>query len=210
MFEKLANRIVDRQVKIGIIKDSEADIYKYGYLLAFESFANIVIGIVIGLFLNKMPIVILFWCAYIPLRTYSGGWHASSAWLCTILSNITLIWIIFITQQTSIETNPVWHIWVELICIGLIILLSPVGTKAKPISEAEKKVYKRIVVLIIFVEELIGIWIPVFKSMLFWVYLIMLSALLLQLNINIREKADIQYSLDKEKCMEEAYEKNIE
>lgn len=188
MLEKIAEKLVNRQKDIGIIQDSDINIYKYGYVLAMETALNIIIGIAIGFVFHAIATVLLFWLLYIPLRTYGGGWHASKSWACSLISNVVLIAVILASDL--VFRNYIWcYIAAELACIVVIVLFAPVDTKEKRLTENEKKSYKKIVVLIICAEEISGIWFPLIRNIIFCAYMILAMSLVVQLLFSQRKRA---------------------
>lgn len=143
MFGKLVDIIVKQQVENEIISKKEVDIYKYGYYLLLEIIMNIIIAIFIGLFFRDIKTVLIFLLIYIPLRTYSGGWHADRLWKCTLISNFILIIaeiiVNYYLQYVSLSNS----LLIVICCVVLILLMSPIDTEAKRLNDIEKKIYKR-------------------------------------------------------------------
>lgn len=143
MIQRLVDKIINRQIKNKTILENEVNIYRYGYFLLFEILINIIISIFIGMMFRDMETILVFLFMYVPLRTYSGGWHANKLWKCTLISNLILViaeviinyWIeyIFVTNGLFVA------IW----CVVLILVFSPVDTETKILNEVEKKIYKR-------------------------------------------------------------------
>ena len=84
MIEKIVNKLLDTQIKSGLLKDETIPIYRYGYTLLIEVTINVILSLVIGFALGEIGIVILFNLIFIPLRGFCGGWHAGKSWLCTM------------------------------------------------------------------------------------------------------------------------------
>lgn len=150
MIEKLANLIVKDQIKIGNIDSKDAEIYIYGYILLGEIIVNMVIAFAIGYMCEKVTEIIFFFIIYIPLRSLCGGWHASSIWKCTILSNIALI------ALASNNNRFIQNISIELLSILFafmvirILHLSPMDTSQKRLKDKEyNKIKKKIYLLVL-------------------------------------------------------------
>ena len=91
MIEKIVNKLLDTQIKSGLLKDETIPIYRYGYTLLIEVTINVILSLLIGFALGEIGIVILFNLIFIPLRGFCGGWHAGKSWLCTMTSAIVLL-----------------------------------------------------------------------------------------------------------------------
>lgn len=146
MLEELVNKIIKKQIEKKTIGQEEAGIYKYGYFLLLEVFLNIIIAFLIGILFKDLKTIIVFLALYIPVRTYSGGWHANKLWKCTVISNLMIVGIeLLITYCSKTLNNNIVYVSsfvVLFICIAYICVVSPVDTIAKPLNDKEKKVYK--------------------------------------------------------------------
>lgn len=152
MIERLVDKIVNQQLENETISREEVDIYKYGYYLLLEIIMNIIIAIFIGFIFRDIKTVIIFLLIYIPLRTYSGGWHANRLWKCTLISNFILIiaeiiancWIQYVSLSVSLL--------IVICCVVIILFMSPVDTETKRLNDIEKKIYKRKTHVIVVVQ----------------------------------------------------------
>lgn len=146
MLEELVNKIIKKQIEKKTIGQEEVGIYRYGYFLLLEVFLNIIIAFIIGILFKDLKTIIVFLAVYIPIRTYSGGWHANKLWKCTVISNLMIAGIeLLVKYCTKALNNNVIYVSsfvVLFICIAYICVVSPVDTKAKPLNAREKKVYK--------------------------------------------------------------------
>ncbi|MEE1516752.1 MAG: accessory gene regulator B family protein [Lachnospiraceae bacterium] len=152
MVDGFIDKIIDVQVEKGTILEQDIKIYKYGYLLLYELFLNIVIAVVIGLVTNRLGELLIFLLLYVPLRSFCGGWHADKLWKCTIYSNSMLILLCITISYEKIFFRPIIMVLIFIIGIIFVGICAPVETQAKPISSKEKKVYKKRIILIQFIH----------------------------------------------------------
>lgn len=191
MISKLSNRIVEAQINSKTISSEDRAIYQYGYILAIETFMNILVGIFIGVFFKSFDTVVVFWSVYIPLRSFCGGWHANKSWQCLIISNLVLI--IDIKLETIIMDGADYKLIIGL-CIlfaFFIIFMSPVDTESKRLLPDEKKRYKRICMIIIVVQMIFGLLIRKVQVLIIISYVILFVSLLAQKIINCKVSHDI-------------------
>ena len=113
-----------------------------------EVLINIAIAILIGIVLRDIKTVIIFLLIYVPLRTYSGGWHTDKLWKCTIVSNVLIVAAVIISNLLSRFEFVIYLVPLYLICIIWIVFISPSDTEAKLLSDREKNIYKNKVILI--------------------------------------------------------------
>lgn len=152
MVDGFIDKIIDVQVEKGTILEQDIKIYKYGYLLLYELFLNIVIAVVIGLVTNRLGELLIFLLLYVPLRSFCGGWHADKLWKCTIYSNSMLILLCITMSYEKIYSRPIIMVLIFIIGIIFVGICAPVETQAKPISSKEKIRYKKRIVLIQFIH----------------------------------------------------------
>ena len=78
MFYRLSERIADGFEKQRVITSEDKEIYRYGvqqgWNLLLNLLTTIVIGVVCGMFWES----VLFIVAYMPLRSFAGGFHAKT------------------------------------------------------------------------------------------------------------------------------------
>ena len=131
MIEKIVNKLLDTQIKSGLLKDETIPIYRYGYTLLIEVTINVILSLLIGFALGEIGIVILFNLIFIPLRGFCGGWHAGKSWLCTMTSAIVLLFSVFVGKDQLFQygTN-LWMILMGISCLT-IWFLAPMDSEAK-------------------------------------------------------------------------------
>lgn len=80
------------------------------------------------------------------LRSFSGGYHASSSIKCYFLTFITVTSYLLVNNYVSLNR----FIWlVLLIMFGIIIfLLSPIGTCNKHLDDIERIIYKKKTIIV--------------------------------------------------------------
>lgn len=149
MINKIANYLIKKGLQNSIISDQDVSVYLYGYTLILEIAMNIIVAFIIGLIFNSLMSVIIFLLVFMPLRSYSGGYHANSALSCTIISNLTVLLAVLVVKYGWID-SLVWIVPViEALLIILIALIAPVDSENKPLNNAEKKRCKKITILIL-------------------------------------------------------------
>ena len=127
--------ITNKLIEIGEIIEQDRQIYSYGIEVGLAMIFNIITTVVIGYAFGMLAESILFLIALIPLRSYTGGFHASAHLKCYLLSAAVLIGALLAVKYEAITIF-------KASIGGLIILfLSPVQDANKPLDELEKKVY---------------------------------------------------------------------
>lgn len=153
MFIRLSKRIVRHCCK-GESSD-ENELYVFGINQCLNMLLNILTALFIGILFGEVPQILLFMLAYIPLRSYAGGWHSRTPFRCYIFS-VTMLIVVSIGMKCLYMAE--WIYYVVLAASTLVILiLAPIENKNKPLDETERKVYKKRAILIATVELIIAL-----------------------------------------------------
>ena len=141
MIFSVSERIAEKFIHAKIITAGDKDLYTYGLRQGFLIILNVLITIVIGLIFKMIWQSLIFLFAFIPLRSYSGGYHARTPFRCCLLSVV-----IMAEALLGIKLIP-WNGFICLaatLCAGsTILLLGPVEDRNKPLSRKETAVYKK-------------------------------------------------------------------
>ena len=153
MFQTTAQKITDRLCSQDIIEDADKELYAYGFNMLLTVSLNIISTIIIGLLFGMVFESIAFLVAYIPLRSYAGGYHARTPLRCYIIS---LLLIVLILLTLNLIGESVLALFI-LSGIGTIICvtMSPVEDANKPLDGIEKQVYRKKAMIILAIEIII-------------------------------------------------------
>lgn len=155
LFAKLAHKIGNNLVNSKIIKAEDIEIYIYGINQILVSILNIASALIIGLFFGVFLEVAVFMVSYIPLRTFAGGYHAKTPLRCYILSVIMLTVVSLGLKYLHIAD---WVYYAVLVVATLVVLiLSPVEDRNKPLDGIENRVYKKRTIIIAAAEDVVGL-----------------------------------------------------
>ena len=119
MSEKLTGILVKYQ----LIAFEEKEIYRFGIQQGIMLLLNFITVLAIGFAYDMLFYVLVYISAYIPLRSYAGGFHAQTHMRCYSYSVIILNTVLLIIKFLFISTS-IYHI-ITLISILIIFLLSP-------------------------------------------------------------------------------------
>lgn len=150
MFVNISEKITNRLIRKNVIEDYNREIYLFGVEQFLTTTLNIVTTIVIGLVLGELWQSILFVLMFMMLRSYAGGYHASTPVGCYFLTSSIIA--IALSVLKYIEINI-------LVCVGLLIIsgvviliLSPVQSENKPLDNIEFVIYRKKAIAIWTVE----------------------------------------------------------
>lgn len=124
--QRLAQGTADRLAAQGIIREEDAPIYRYGLEAMYSSLLELLSILALAALIGNFWQTVLFFAAFIPLRLYAGGYHASTRLRCFLTSLV-----VYAAFTIMLEIVPVaW--FVPLAFIGgavsflIIWLFAPV------------------------------------------------------------------------------------
>lgn len=137
----MAEKVTELMVQNEIVTGEDREIYVYGLNQGIILLVNILTSLLLGFVFNKSIEVLVFLAAYIPLRSYAGGYHAKTPFRCYLISISMILAVIFLTSINF--WNELIIIAVTLISALVIAFLAPVEDVNKTLDETERKVYKK-------------------------------------------------------------------
>lgn len=138
---RITEKITASLIINGAVDSEDADLCTYGIRQGLFMMLNIVTTLIIGLLFAVLEESVIFMMAYIPLRTYAGGYHAKTQLRCYVFS-ILILSAVFGGIKLIHWTGSGYFI-IILCAVIIILLLAPHESENKPFSEKEKAVYKK-------------------------------------------------------------------
>lgn len=136
--------------------DSNIDNYIYGIELFFSSFICSVLLLLIGAISNTFVESIIFIVFFSALRIYTGGFHAHSFMLCTVITLVNYVVIIYIYRWLFYYFSKLYvNLPVFLLTLFVVAVFAPVDNPNNPIDKKQTVVYKRRAIIILSVEIVI-------------------------------------------------------
>lgn len=126
------------------------DLYEYAVYIILSSAFHIITVIALGLCFNLLVESLVFYFSFIAIRKFAGGYHAKTPTRCYVFSVISSIIMLCLIKYANSVGNIFTYLLIifELLCVVLIILMSPLDTENNPLNSYEKKWYKTLAVLI--------------------------------------------------------------
>lgn len=131
-------------------------LYEYAIYIILSSAFHMATVIVLGLVFNLLTESLVFYLSFIVIRKFAGGYHAKTPVRCYLFSFASNIIILCLVKWlSSINTLFIFiFIIFELLCVVLILLISPLDTENNPLTGQEKKMYRMltsIITILIFI-----------------------------------------------------------
>lgn len=155
LLQSISEKVTLSLIESNIIDEEDKDLYQYGVLQGLRIILNVISALIIGLLFGKVLEIILFMTAYIPLRSYAGGFHAKTPSGCYLFS-VVMLCLVSMGIREAVLSHTVMYVMV-LISVITVFALSPVEDKNKPLDRSETKEFRKKSRIILAAEFLIFI-----------------------------------------------------
>lgn len=156
MFKNIADDAAIMLISHNIIAEEKREAYTYGFELFFEKIFFYGIVLTIALLTKTIVFSLLFMISYKMLRQYTGGFHCKTAEMCLAFSVLIylIILLLYIAKSNKAEFVLAISSFVSVI---IIFIFSPIESVNRPLETNEKKMYRRLSILISAIIALIAI-----------------------------------------------------
>lgn len=122
------------------------ELYEYAIYIVLSAILHIITIILLSLCFSMLIEGVVFYASFISIRKFAGGYHAKNSTRCYLFSIVSSIIILYsIALINSINSCVVMIVLtvIELFCVVLIFMISPLDTENNPLNSNEKKVYRK-------------------------------------------------------------------
>ncbi len=146
MIRKVAHILSKWLLKTGAISEVDLELYEYGIYSFLFTLIPLFAVIVLSFPLHITFEGILFIIPFILLRKFTGGFHFSSAWLCTLVSIVVLsAFLLGIKVLIPSSQSIPAYVAVYLSLIP-IVTLSPIDSVNRRLTHKEKAIFRKIAI----------------------------------------------------------------
>lgn len=149
MQEKLLRYMIDSE----IIDPEDQAIYRYGMQQLKGSLISIGTTLLIGILFHAVWASICFAAAYIPLRSFAGGYHARTPAMCYLWSTLLTAGAVWLVKSALFD--GIAMLIIVILADGILVMYAPVESENKPLSRIEKAQFRKKTVLILLAENLL-------------------------------------------------------
>ncbi len=139
--KSIAEKITDSLIDNSVIAMEDRALYSYGLQQGMVMLLNIFITMLIGILMGMFWQSILFLAAYIPLRSYAGGYHAKTQLRCDLISILLIVAALMGTK--FIYGNEFTGMLILLGSGTAVFFLAPVEDLNKQLNKREIESYKK-------------------------------------------------------------------
>lgn len=149
MINKISSKIAEILIKRSAIEDKDKELYSYGFFILLSQILYFIIAIATGILFNIIIESIIFYIAFMLIRRYAGGYHASTETRCEIMSTLSITACISVIKLSQLYDFNIVLLIISAISAVCIFVLCPLDTPEKPLSEKEFIHFRKISRLIL-------------------------------------------------------------
>lgn len=148
------------------IPDDMVDVYRYGIEITISSILNILLIVSASLLMGHLMYGIVFLLFFIPLRSYCGGYHATTYFRCNMVFLLTYIAVYLSSLYLTEYFNDSIQLAEVLLLLAFlpILIFSPVKNVHKTLSEKTAKKCRILSFIIYIVLALTSMYFCFIKS----------------------------------------------
>lgn len=158
MIRRFSGYIVSYLIRSEVIEDSgdDKEYYQYGVEITVSTIISLLLAFLIGILTSSVFEVCIFLLSLIPIRQFTGGYHANTYLKCNLWLCILCCLTIFIYHITKEVINVYGLISITIIPIIIIAIFSPIENPNKQITFEKRPKLKLISIIIALLSGLVG------------------------------------------------------
>lgn len=131
----LADYLIGCFLRGGIIAEEETELYSFGLLTLLDKILQLAILLIAALVLGQWIPILAISVVFMTIKTWIGGWHASSYIGCLLTSSATIILGCYVSEWLS----AFWGAQILLLAAAsaVILLRAPIAHEFNPIADGE-------------------------------------------------------------------------
>lgn len=144
LYEKAAKKITDFFIKKSVIKDSDREVYEYGYELILSQSIYIIIMIAISVIFHALVESLIFFIGFYIYRKIAGGYHANTYLKCHILFAVNQLLFLTVLHLYPASYRYVLILAICIIAVVITFFAAPIDHPNKPFDKKEFQKYKKL------------------------------------------------------------------
>ena len=199
MIKKLSQYILQYLLRNNVIENTqdEKEYYQYGIEITISSVLNILLILGIGLVTWNILESVIFLLFFIPIRQFTGGFHANTYFKCNLSFCIVFSIVLILYHVTMEMMNSYLAILITFTCVILILVECPIENKNKPIPKERKRFHKFMAALLGTVYGIIGTVLVAFSNKYGALILYILSSVAVLIIAAIFQEGRLNYEEQK-------------
>lgn len=152
MFPRIAKRIYSYLSNKGLLNQEDEDIYIYALEVVTLNMSIFVVIFAISVMMKQLETMVSFLVFFVPLRIFSGGYHAKRSETCFELSILSYVLVLLVVDSyPQLYLNGVLQVITAFMLI-IMFTLAPLVNENHPIGEVQYRRNKGIVRLLLVID----------------------------------------------------------
>ena len=157
MFRYIAEDIAFLLIKNKIIDIEKRDECVYGAEVLLLNLSNILTALIISVLTKSMLHFAAFMLIFVPLRIFTGGYHAKTSEVCYLITTATYVLSVLCVKRFPEMYSSIPALIALSVLIVPMILLAPIEHKNNPLSAYERKRNRLVSIALIAFDSLLFI-----------------------------------------------------
>ena len=157
MFRNLAEDIAYLLIKNKIVDIEKRDIYVFGVEVLLLNLLNILTALLVSIITGTKLHFLAFILVFVPLRIFSGGYHAKTSEVCYLITTATYVLSVLCVKRFPGMYSSIPALIALSVLIVPMILLAPIEHKNNSLSTYERKRNRLVSIALIAFDSLIFI-----------------------------------------------------
>lgn len=158
MIQKVSQKVLTYLINKKVVSNNIEDIkyYQYGIEITVSSILNVLLIFFWGILFGYIVESIVFLFFFIPIRQFTGGFHAKTYFRCNLILSISYIAVLIVYYLTNTILTSHISILITFSSALIILFRCPIEHKNKPITQKKKKTHKIIAMTLCVVYGITG------------------------------------------------------
>lgn len=152
MLRNLAEDITFLLIKNKIVEIEKREIYIYGLEIILLNGGLLITFLIISLLCGEMVNFLAYLIFFLPMRLFSGGYHAETSEHCFILSTLMFGASIAVSKLIPLLYISNTGKMIGTVSILVILVLTPLINENNPLNEAQRRRNRIILCTLLFID----------------------------------------------------------
>lgn len=118
--------------------------YEYAFFIIYSFVLLLLITILLGLCMHVLLESIVFFIMFFFIRSFAGGYHASTETRCDIISTLSILSCVVLLRCSKAYDYSSFIVLLSVLSAIIILILCPLDTPEKPLTQDEYKHFRKI------------------------------------------------------------------
>lgn len=157
MIAQIAETVSAFFYSMDVIDEEEKGKSRYGIEIIISTIIGFSVIIILGILLSKTNLAIEYLICIVPIRMYTGGYHAKTYFKCNVVFGLLFLLNILMFQYIVENELEIQLCITTLLSFYIIERFAPVENENKELTSRQKKKYKKISIVLFIIYYFISI-----------------------------------------------------